>query len=215
MTIVQEKELEALQLAISNTARALYCVYLRPQATNMYSTLIYNDVIKLLNTKADEYTHGRQINALIDELIQVDLVRLNNNQNIQKSLNGESLFLPLIKANNTIETVNFSSSYNMTVTWRPETGIFEQICQLVGLVDKGYTADELGEYIAYWLGYPEKRFTDYQWTQKFVLQIKQRRQRYPIHKEQTKVGYQWVNPQANIEIDDNVKRLVEKYSENK
>jgi DNA replication protein DnaT len=100
----------------------------------------------------------------------------------------------------------------MNVSWRPDADLFEQLCQLVGVIDKGYSADELGEYIAYWLGYPEKQFTDYQWTQKFVLNIKQRRQRLPVNKEQTKVGHQWITPQAGIEIDDNVKQLVEKYS---
>jgi hypothetical protein len=33
-----------------------------------------------------------------------------------------------------------------------------------------------------------------------------------VNKEQTKIGHQWITPQAGLEIDDNVKQLVEKYS---
>ena len=99
------------------------------------------------------------------------------------------------------------------VTWRPDEALFKQICQLVGVIESYFDADELGEFIAYWLGRPEVQNTPYQWTQKFVLHLKQRRMRKPLQADKSKVGHQWVAPTASIEFDDNVKQLIKKYSE--
>jgi DNA replication protein DnaT len=167
-----------------------------------------------LNSKEEVVTLGRQVNSLFKELDNVGLISINHDQSYKRSLNKQVIHLPLSISRDLfdISTDKHQSFVKMNVSWRPDADLFEQLCQLVGVIDKGYSADELGEYIAYWLGYPEKQFTDYQWTQKFVLNIKQRRQRLPVNKEQTKVGHQWITPQAGIEIDDNVKQLVEKYS---
>lgn len=209
-------EIDALQLPMSNDARALYTVYLAPKAASSSGQLqlSYKDIIQFLNSKDEVLTLGRQVNSILKELDSVGLIKLNDDQSYKRSLNKQLITLPLSISQEIsgISTDKHQSFVKMSVSWRPDADLFEQICQLVGLIDKGYSADELGEYIAYWLGYPEKQFTDYQWTQKFVLNIKQRRQRQPVNKEQTKIGHQWITPQAGLEIDDNVKQLVEKYS---
>ncbi|MFQ3206621.1 MAG: DNA replication protein DnaT [Glaciecola sp.] len=209
-------ELDALQLSMSNHARALYSIYLasKGNSTKGNVTLSYKDIMQFLNGKEEVVTLGRQVNSLLKELDNVGLIRINSEQSYKRSLNNQIIHLPLSVSLeiSDITTDKHQSFVKMNVNWRPNAELFEQICQLVGVIDKGYSADELGEYIAYWLGYPEKQFTDYQWTQKFVLNIKQRRQRLPVNKEQTKVGHQWITPQAGLEIDDNVKQLVEKYS---
>nr|WP_297348779.1 DnaT-like ssDNA-binding domain-containing protein [uncultured Glaciecola sp.] len=209
-------ELDALQLSMSNHARALYSVYLASKGnlTKGNVTLSYKDIMQFLNGKEEIVTLGRQVNSLLKELDNVGLIKINSEQSYKRSLNNQIIYLPLSVSPeiSDITTDKHQSFVKMNVNWRPNAELFEQICQLVGVIDKGYSADELGEYIAYWLGYPEKQFTDYQWTQKFVLNIKQRRQRLPVNKEQTKVGHQWITPQAGLEIDDNVKQLVEKYS---
>jgi DNA replication protein DnaT len=209
-------ELDALQLSMSNHARALYGIYLASKGslTKGNVTLSYKDIIQFLNGKEEIVTLGRQVNSLLKELDNVGLIQINSDQSYKRSLNNQIIHLPLsvTREISDITTDKHQSFVKMNVNWRPNAELFEQICQLVGVIDKGYSADELGEYIAYWLGYPEKQFTDYQWTQKFVLNIKQRRQRLPVNKEQTKVGHQWITPQAGLEIDDNVKQLVEKYS---
>jgi hypothetical protein len=209
-------ELDALQLSMSNHARALYSVYLVSKSKSMKGnvTLSYKDIMDFLNGKEEVVTLGRQVNSLLKELDSVGLIRINHEQSYKRSLNNQVIHLPLSISKDLfdISTDKHQSFIKMNINWRPDADLFEQLCQLVGVIDKGYSADELGEYIAYWLGYPEKQFTDYQWTQKFVLNIKQRRQRLPVNKEQTKVGHQWITPQASIEIDDNVKQLIEKYS---
>jgi hypothetical protein len=209
-------ELDALQLSMSNHARALYTVHLAPKAdkTKGDVTLSYKEIMLFLNSKEEVVTLGRQVNSLLKELDNVGLISINEEQSFKRSLNNQVIHLPLSVSQeiSNIATDKHQSFVKMNVNWRPNAELFEQICQLVGVIDKGYSADELGEYIAYWLGYPEKQFTDYQWTQKFVLNIKQRRQRQPVNKEQTKIGHQWITPQAGLEIDDNVKQLVEKYS---
>ncbi|WP_412971092.1 DnaT-like ssDNA-binding domain-containing protein [Glaciecola sp. MF2-115] len=213
-------ELDALQLSMSNDARALYAIYLAPKANNATNQakgsvlLSYKDIMQFLNSKEEAFTLGRQVNSVLKELDNVGLIRIGEDQSFKRSLNKQVIHLPLSvsKEITDIATDKHQAFVKMNVSWRPDADLFEQICQLVGVIDKGYSADELGEYIAYWLGYPEKQFTDYQWTQKFVLNIKQRRQRQPVNKEQTKIGHQWITPQAGLEIDDNVKQLVEKYS---
>ncbi|MFT7260498.1 MAG: DNA replication protein DnaT [Glaciecola sp.] len=209
-------ELDALQLSMSNHARALYSIYLASKScsTKGNVTLSYKDIMQFLNGKEEIVTLGRQVNSLLKELDSVGLIQINSEQSYKRSLNNQIIHLPLSVTPEIydITTDQHQNFVKMTVKWRANAELFEQICQLVGVIDKGYSADELGEYIAYWLGYPEKQFTDYQWTQKFVLNIKQRRQRLPVNKEQTKVGHQWITPQAGLEIDDNVKQLVEKYS---
>jgi len=209
-------ELDALQLSMSNHARALYSIYLVSKGSTAKGnvTLSYKNIMLFLNSKEEVVTLGRQVNSLLKELDNVGLIRITDNQSYKRSLNNQVIHLPLSISPeiSDITTYKHQSFVKMSVNWRPDAKLFEQICQLVGVIDKGYSADELGEYIAYWLGYPEKQFTDYQWTQKFVLNIKQRRQRLPVNKEQTKVGHQWITPQAGLEIDDNVKQLVEKYS---
>ena len=214
-------ELDALQLAISNNARVLYSIYLRPKASNHEPSveLNYPEIMRLLNAKQDEIQLGRHINSLLKELFNVGLITLNESQDLKLSLNRQTVFLALMKPvginNITPSSANKHEYLSMHIDWRPDDAVFDQLCQLIGLIDKGYSTEELGEFIAYWIGYPERRFSEYQWTQKFALNIKLRRQRFPISKQQTKVGHQWVPLSADIEIDDNVRQLVEKYSEKK
>ncbi|MFT5900204.1 MAG: DNA replication protein DnaT [Glaciecola sp.] len=217
-------ELDALQLSMSNHARALYSIYLVSKCDGKNTdsnanpvgsiTLSYKDIMQFLNSKEELVTLGRQVNSLLKELDSVGLISIGIDQSYKRSLNNQVIQLPfrVPKDISSIVTDAHQGFIKMNVSWRPDATLFEQLCQLVGVIDKGYSADEIGEYIAYWLGYPEKQFTAYQWTQKFVLNLKQRRQRQPVNKEQTKVGHQWITPEAGLEIDDNVKQLIEKYS---
>lgn len=217
-------ELDALQLSMSNHARALYSVYLvsKCEANNTEVndgklgsvSLSYKDIMDFLNSKEEIVTLGRQVNSLLKELASVGLIQISTEQSFKRSLNKQIIQLPFRTPDkiSVITTETHQGFAKMNVDWRPNATLFDQLCQLVGVIDKGYSAEEIGEYIAYWLGYPERQFTDYQWVQKFVLNIKQRRQRQPVNKEQIKVGHQWITPEAGLEIDDNVKQLIEKYS---
>jgi hypothetical protein len=223
-------EVAALREPISNEARVLYCIYLRPNFDyEAQSTTVNNkDILSLLNAQRTCLSLGREVSALFKELNDVGLIALkrdnpqetigsSNNEEFSRSLNKRQVTLPLFQADISALDLGDDSAHlqhhKIMVTWRPDEALFKQICQLVGVIESYFDADELGEFIAYWLGRPEVQNTPYQWTQKFVLHLKQRRMRKPLQADKSKVGHQWVAPTASIEFDDNVKQLIKKYSE--
>ncbi|MFC4698785.1 DnaT-like ssDNA-binding domain-containing protein [Glaciecola siphonariae] len=209
-------ELAALSQAVSNEARVLYCLYLLPQSQSDDSKItIHNkDILALLNSTDKRISLGREISALFEELHHAGLIDIQGEHDFQKSLNRHRVTLLLNKAGKDLQDSDLHAQHQkISVSWRPDNHLFEQICALVGVIDLHFDAEELGEFIAYWLGRPESQHTPYQWTQKFVLHLKHRRIRKPISGEKSKVGHQWVETQAGIEFDDNVKKLVKKYSE--
>jgi DNA replication protein DnaT len=81
------------------------------------------------------------------------------------------------------------------------------------LAINAYSEQELGEFISYWLSRPESHFSQFQWTQKFVFNLKHKRLAHGVKKVH-KVGQQLVQVKAGIVADENAKKLVEKYSKN-
>lgn len=210
---MNQSELNALSQSISNDARVLYCLGLRPSADEskgLSKALNYKHLLSLLNAKEKRYSLGRQLNELIKELLDVGLVALNQQTDFSKSFNGHALAMPLLITKQD-DYAELHSVWNaMTIDWQPTKALFADLSQLVGIIDKEYSLDELGEFVAYWMGRPQVQFSQYQWTQKFVFQIKQRRLAKGISVLQ-KVGNQMVKPKASVEADDNAKKLVEKY----
>ncbi|MBU2876504.1 MULTISPECIES: DnaT-like ssDNA-binding domain-containing protein [Aliiglaciecola] len=211
---MNSSEQAALTQELSNDARVLYLLGLRPIAdeqTGLTAPLNYKQLIALLNSKTKEFTLGRQINGLIKELVKQQLVEIESDASLDKSFNQQRVRLPLLN----IKQDDYPSLHlqwsGMTATWKPHQTAFEDLASLVGIIDKDYSQHELGEFIAYWMGRPELQFSQYQWTQKFVFQIKQRRLASGVKNVQ-KVGNQWVTPKAGVEADDNAKQLVAKYS---
>lgn len=211
---MNKTEQTALTQEISNEARVLYLLGLRPLAekqTGLTSPLNYKQLIALLNSTANHFSLGRQINSLIKELVKYQLVELDENASLDRSFNGKQLSLPLMNINQD-DYPSLHMQWNaMTPEWQPHQRVFEDLAALVGIIDKHYTETELGEFIAYWMGRPEMQFSQFQWTQKFVFQLKQRRVASGVKPKQ-KVGNQWVEPKAGVQADDNAKQLVAKYS---
>lgn len=207
-------EYDALNQAISNDARVLYVLGLRPNAdttSGLTQAINYKALLALLNGKSEQYTLGRQINGLIKELVNVGLVGLRDDQPLNRSFNGRQLVLPfLVTEQDDYASLHLEWSA-MTLDWQPTLSLFEDLSKLVGIIDKEYSTHELGEFVAYWMGRPQSQFSQFQWTQKFVFQIKQRRLASGISKKQ-KVGSQLVTPKAGVEADENARKLVEKYS---
>lgn len=209
-------EINALSLPLSNEARVLYCLYLRPHADSENNSVIINNkrILELLNSHQSKISFGREISALFKELAHLGLIDIKGDYSFSRSLNKHEVTLLLNKVSVDLEDINLHQQHKkMIVSWRPETSLFSQICQLIGVIEAHFDADELGEFIAYWLGRPEVQQTAYQWTQKFVLHLKQRRVRKPAQGALSKVGHQWIEAKAGIEFDDNVKKLIQKYSE--
>ncbi|MCC2616932.1 flavodoxin [Aestuariibacter halophilus] len=205
-------EREALQQPISNAARTLYLLGLRPDhdPSSGYSAPIhYKTLLTLVNDAHFQVKLGRDINELLGELITAGLVALNESQSLEQSLNGQQVMLPLAQSPKDAFQQTHGNWHAMHREWQPEDSVFEDLATLVGLIDKAYSEHELGEFIAYWLGRPQMQFSPFQWTQKFVFQLRQKRLAYGAPRQQ--VGLQTVTTQAGIEVDDNARQLMEKY----
>jgi len=207
-------EQTALLQPLSNDARILYILGIKPtadQSSGAISTLNYKSLLSILNAKEDKYTLGRQVNSLIKELISVGLVNFQDEIELNRSFNGKTLVLPLT----TMKVDEYSKLHlnwhTMHLDWHPNKKLIIDLAKLLGIIDYDYTASELGNFIAYWLGRPESQFSEYQWTQKFVFNLKKMRLAHGFNNVQ-KVGQQIVQTKAGIHADENAKNLVAKYN---
>lgn len=214
-----EAEHQALNLALSNDARVLYCLGLRPTANISTATsapLQYKSLLALLNGDQPDgqYTRGRQVNSVLRQLEQHGLIALPEAYTLEQSLNGVALILPLIVAKQDAYLHLHHQHQPMQVSWRPDETLFKDMANLLGLIDQDYTEEDIGEFVAYWLGRPATVFSHFQWTQKFAYGMKRKR----LASGQTqvrKVGSQNVKVAPGIEADDNARKLVEKYAAKK
>lgn len=207
-------ELEALAQPISNDAKLLYCLGFRPVANpndGVTPPLLYKHLLQLLNGKQEEYKLGRQINRLIKELVESGLVNFKQEVDESRSFNGKQLVLPLML----MEQPSYDKLHMqwcvINPQWQPEANLFDELATLVGIIDKRYTQQELGEFIAYWMGRPDANFSLFQWTQKFVFNLKKSRVSFGRTNIKT-IGHQQVKSEAGLTASDNARKLVEKYS---
>lgn len=215
-----EAEFHALSGSLSNDSRVLYCLGLRP-TTDLSSAqsdpLNYKYLISLLNgNKPDsgEYTRGQQVNALLGELEQAGLIALMGDITLASSLSGHRLLLPLCKADQDDFTHLHRQFTAIHGRWRPDPVLYDEMTNLIGLIDRSFDDEDIGEFVSYWLGRPDAVFSHFQWTQKFAYAIKRKRVAVG-HTASRKVGTQTVPVAAGIEADDNARKLVEKYASQK
>jgi hypothetical protein len=207
---------------VSNDARTLYLLGLRPNAssvTGVTQPLDYKAAFSLLNSKSTQYTRGRQINTLIKELINANLVTLTKDTDIQHSLNNKSFCLPLItQSDDTTAPAPsplLAEKFCMRRDWQPELETYRDIATLIGIIDPSYSDEILGEFIVYWLGRTDSKHTVYQWNQKFAQHVKRQRTALdtaPVKQTGTQTHTQSV---SSVEADDNARRLVAKYKQTK
>ncbi|WP_339724089.1 DnaT-like ssDNA-binding domain-containing protein [uncultured Paraglaciecola sp.] len=212
-----QAEQTALLQALSNDARTLYILGIKPtvnESTGTTTPLNYKSLLSLLNAKEEKFTLGRQVNSLIKELLSVGLVNFQSEVELNHSFNGKTLALPLT----TMKVDEYSKLHlnwhKMHLDWLPNQKLLGDLAKLLGIIDYDYNSSELGDFIAYWLGRPESQFSEYQWTQKFVFNLKKIRLAHGFKNVQ-KVGQQVVQTKAGILADDNAKNLVAKYSKTK
>lgn len=223
MSALTQAELAALQSPLSNDCRVLYLLGLRVSAnsaTTSTAPVDYKQMLSLLNgdNKEEPYQRGRQINSLIKQLEQVGLVSLPVDMDIDHTINGKSLLLPLIAEPKSDFEQLHQRHCSMYASWTPNKSLFDEMASLLGIIDKTYEDNDIGEFVAYWLGRPSSVFSEFQWTQKFANNIKRKRlaSGYGSASTPTKiVGTQQVKVAAGIEADDNAKKLVEKYAASK
>ncbi|NCP65588.1 MAG: flavodoxin [Paraglaciecola sp.] len=207
-------EQAALQQSLSNEARVLYLLGLKPKVNGHNATtppLNYKALLGLLNAKEEKFTLGRQLNSLIKELLNVGLVKFDQDVELNHSVNGKTLLLPLLQMKPDAYSKLHLEWYAMQLDWQPDHALLSDLAKLVGLIDYQYSTAELGDFVAYWLGRPESQFSQFQWTQKFVFNLK--RQRLATGSGAAhRVGQQLVKQKAGIVADENAKNLVAKYS---
>lgn len=210
---MNEQELKHLSKAISNDAKLLYCIGIRPLAnieTGQTTAVNYRALLTCLNGSEQRFTLGRQINQLIDELIVAGLITLTENtERKQQSYNNRQFSLPLLIEPKYDIAHLHTTKTPMTEQWLPNDQAIATIAAMIGLINSDYTSDDVGEFKAYWLGRTDSVFSLYQWTQKFVFQIKN--QRTISHNNQHIIGTQTVPKAPGISISNNAKKLIEKY----
>lgn len=211
---LNKAEQTALLQAISNDARTIYLLGLKASVDEKSGhtlPLNYKALLSLLNAKEEKFNLGRQVNSLIKELLNVGLVIFKEEVELNHSFNGKTLILPLT----TMKIDDYSKLHltwhEMKLDWVPNQKLANDLAKLVGIIDYEYNSSELGDFIAYWLGRPELRFTEYQWTQKFVFNLKKIRTAHGFKTIQ-KIGQQVVQSKPGILADENAKNLVAKYS---
>ncbi len=215
-----QAEYHALCAPLSNAARVLYSLGLRPTAnlvTTASEPLNYKFILKLLNGDEPDpasYTRGRQINALLRQLEQAGLVALPQALSFEQSLNGKALLLPLCAQAQDDFAHLHRQHQPMKADWQPDKALFQQMSNLLGLIDKEFDDNDVGEFIAYWLGRPAAVFSHFQWTQKFTYAMRQKRLASGTPLKQ-QVGSQQVPVAPGLEADDNARKLVAKYSSQK
>lgn len=211
-----QAELTILQSPLSNDCRVLYLLGLRPTAnfaTTSTSPIDYKHLLSLLNGEGKEHTfqRGRQINSLLKQLEQCGLVMFPEGMDLEHSINGKTILLPLLIEPQSNFDALHKTHYPISASWQPNKALFEELAQLLGIIDIEYDENDIGEFIAYWLGRPATILSEFQWTQKFAHNIKHKRisSGYaPVRK----IGNQNVKVAAGIEADDNARKLVEKYA---
>ena len=215
-----QAEYHALCSGLSNDARVLYCLGVRPTAnlaTTTSDPLNYKFLLALLNADQQEdkpFTRGRQINSLLRQLEQAGLIALPQHLNFDQTLNGQTVLLPLCNEAQDDFAHLHRQHQPMKPSWQPDKALFEQMASLLGLIDKSFDSDDVGEFIAYWLGRPSAVFSHFQWTQKFAYAMRYKRLAAG-GTPKSRVGNQQVPVAAGIEADDNARKLVEKYHAHK
>ncbi len=210
-------ELLALQTQISNSARVLYCLGLRPYVNVLSARsqpLNYKSLLSLLNegeATSNHYTRGRQINELLRELETVGLISLPNNLDFKQSLNHQTILLPLCHTEQSKFDHLHTERQPMLFGWQPNKALFTELATLMGLKKREYDTQDVGEFVAYWLGRPTATHTRYQWTQKFTQMMKRK---YPPVPTTTHIQHP-SSEIASVAVDANTRKLVERYPSKK
>ena len=179
------------QPRLSHPARTLYCLHLRRLATQQQPVLInYPELGRALAVEDPLVIGGfsyqvtaRQLTQLFDELMEAGLIQLPAIAASSEHYHQQYVTLPLLASQ---AAPLAQPAFAMHTEWQPDHQ-FVGICQLCGLIDPHYDEEERGEFIAYWLGRPERFATQHQWMMKFVKMLKSRRYQ---RKQTDTVGYQ-------------------------
>ncbi|ALP40545.1 DnaT-like ssDNA-binding domain-containing protein [Aeromonas schubertii] len=180
---------------LSHPAKTLYCLHLRrlwleqqPRVLNYPQLGRALAVTDPASPSGFSYqVNGRQLTLLLEELIAAGLLEA---QATGEHFHSQPFILPLLQqeAHSPLPQVPFP----MHLEWRPDESM-PALARLCGVIDCSYSEEDLGEFIAYWLGRPEVFDNHHQWTLKFIRALKTRR--YVRRQQPQEQGYQQVTVQ--------------------
>ena len=191
---------EYIQLSnprLSHPARTLYYLHLRRQAGSGAPVILsYPELGRALAVEDPHQPGGfaYQVNAsqltrLLDELLNIGLLEVVHRPQ-PEHYHGAELRLPAL--NPSVMTAPLpQQAHAMHVQWRPDDS-FHDLARLCGLLESHYAEEELGEFIAYWLGRPEVFANEHQWMLKFIKALKARRYTRTPAMPMVGTGYQQV-----------------------
>ncbi|MGL4714710.1 MAG: DnaT-like ssDNA-binding domain-containing protein [Aeromonas sp.] len=130
--------------------------------------------------------NARQLTELFDELMEAGLLQIA--AQAESEHYHQCLFqLPLLTQK--LRSPLPERPFQMHLQWRPDEEL-PALARLCGVIDASYNEEDLGEFIAYWLGRPEVFDSQHQWMLKFIRALKTRRY---ARRQPTEVkGYQQV-----------------------
>ncbi|WP_260391538.1 DnaT-like ssDNA-binding domain-containing protein, partial [Aeromonas enteropelogenes] len=132
--------------------------------------------------------NARQLTELFDELMEAGLLQVEA-QGESEHYHQCPFQLPLLAQK--VRSPLPDRPFQMHLQWRPDEEL-PALARLCGVIDASYSEEDLGEFIAYWLGRPEVFDSQHQWMLKFIRALKTRRY---ARRQPTEVrGYQQVTP---------------------
>ncbi|VXA80498.1 MULTISPECIES: DnaT-like ssDNA-binding domain-containing protein [Aeromonas] len=204
---------------LTHPARSLYTLQLRRLVLeNQLARLNYPELGRSLAVVDPSDPSGfcfqvnaRQLTELFDELMEAGLLQVEA-QADSEHYHQCPFQLPLLTQK--VRSPLPERPFQMHLQWRPDEEL-PALARLCGVIDASYNEEDLGEFIAYWLGRPEVFDSQHQWMLKFIRALKTRRyvRRQPMEAK----GYQQVTSatvytgpsKRAVEMMEEVKRLTE------
>lgn len=181
---------------LSHPARTLYVLLLRRMVLEHQApSLSYPELGRALAVADPHDTSGfafqvnaRQLTTLLEQLVSAQLLKIEHDSR-SEHYHQCTFQLPLLQLQSRSPLPE--RPFQMHLHWRPDEGL-PALAKLCGVLDASYSEEELGEFIAYWLGRPEVFDSQHQWMLKFIRALKGRRYvRKPARQE---LAYQQVTP---------------------
>ncbi|PJG58316.1 DnaT-like ssDNA-binding domain-containing protein [Aeromonas cavernicola] len=179
---------------LSHPARTLYTLQLRRLVLeHQPARLNYPELGRALAVVDPSDPSGfsfqvtaRQLTELFDELMEAGLLHV---EVVAESEHYHQCSFQLPLLTQKVRSPLPERPFQMHLQWRPDEEL-PALARLCGVLDASYHEEELGEFIAYWLGRPEVFDSQHQWMLKFIRTLKTRR--YVRRQPMVEQGYQQV-----------------------
>ncbi|WP_108652921.1 DnaT-like ssDNA-binding domain-containing protein [Dongshaea marina] len=164
---------------LPHAARTLYCMQLRRHAdgSGRVGPILYPEIGKALAVReknSQEFSfqiNASQLTELFEQLMSSGLLILAGESPVEH-YHGASFELPLLRQSP--QSPVPQQQFAIHLEWRPDSG-FATLAKLCGLSDPNFAEEELGEFIAFWLGRPDVFKNQHQWMIQFIRSLKNNR----------------------------------------